>query len=53
VDLILDTNALSAVGEGEASAVGAFSRADRLGIPVIVAPPGGRKGVLAAARLNW
>jgi tRNA(fMet)-specific endonuclease VapC len=34
--LILDTNALSAVADGEASAVGAVERAARVEIPVIV-----------------
>jgi tRNA(fMet)-specific endonuclease VapC len=34
--LILDTNALSAVADGEPTAVAAFSRATRLALPVIV-----------------
>jgi predicted nucleic acid-binding protein len=36
VALILDTNALSAVADGEASAVKLVARADRLAVPVIV-----------------
>lgn len=34
--LILDTNALSAVAEGESAAVKKFSRADQIMIPVVV-----------------
>ncbi|HYM13667.1 MAG TPA: type II toxin-antitoxin system VapC family toxin [Bryobacterales bacterium] len=34
--LILDTNALSAIGEGEPAAVAAAGRADQIAIPVIV-----------------
>jgi predicted nucleic acid-binding protein len=36
VGLILDTNALSAVAEGERKAVKEFARADEVAIPVIV-----------------
>jgi tRNA(fMet)-specific endonuclease VapC len=36
VALILDTNALSAVADGEVSAVGIVGRAERLAVPVIV-----------------
>jgi tRNA(fMet)-specific endonuclease VapC len=36
VALILDTNALSAIADGEASAMDTAARADRLAVPVIV-----------------
>lgn len=36
MDLILDTNALSAIAEGEREAAKQFSRAARVAIPVIV-----------------
>ena len=36
MDLILDTNALSAIAEGEQEAAKQFSRASRVAIPVIV-----------------
>jgi tRNA(fMet)-specific endonuclease VapC len=36
VDLILDTNSLSAIADGDAGAVAQFSAADGIGIPVIV-----------------
>jgi tRNA(fMet)-specific endonuclease VapC len=36
VALILDTNALSAIAEGDASAMGIAERADRLAVPAIV-----------------
>jgi len=36
VGLILDTNALSAIAEGERKAVKEFTRADEVAIPVIV-----------------
>jgi tRNA(fMet)-specific endonuclease VapC len=36
VGLILDTNALSAIAEGERAAVKEFTRADEVAIPVIV-----------------
>lgn len=36
MDLILDTNAVSALAEGDSGAVGLFSQADTISLPVIV-----------------